>query len=139
MPGDRDRDVPSTLRRSPKKAQETWEKAHDSAVESYGEGERAHRTAFAALKHGFEKTGDHWEPKEHKGSSDPRAARGGREAREGEGADFGGVDYYGHSRDELAQRARELGVKGTSHMRKADLARAIDKKNDRATAKARGD
>jgi pyrrolidone-carboxylate peptidase len=30
-------ELPSTLRRSPKKAQETWSKAHDSAVETYGE------------------------------------------------------------------------------------------------------
>ncbi|MDI5942299.1 ChaB family protein, partial [Micromonospora sp. DH15] len=52
MPG---REVlPSTLRRSPEKAQRTWEKTHDSAVETYGEGERAHRTAFAAVKHEFE-------------------------------------------------------------------------------------
>ena len=63
-------DLPSTLKRSPKKAQETWSETHDSAVDSYGEGERAHRTAFASLKHSFEKVGDHWEPKE-----------GGRRAR----------------------------------------------------------
>ncbi len=134
-----EQDMPSTLRRSPKKAQQTWSAVHDSAVETYGEGERAHRTAFAALKHEFEKVGDHWEPKGHKGPSDPRAKEGGREAREGQGADFGGVDYYGRSRDDLARRAKEMGVRGTSHMRKADLARAIEKKNDRATAKARGD
>jgi cation transport regulator ChaB len=53
-------DIPSTIQRSPKKAQETWAATHDSAVEQYGEGERAHRTAFAALKHSFEKVGDHW-------------------------------------------------------------------------------
>ena len=34
------KEMPSTLKRSPKKAQETWAKTHDSAVESYGEGER---------------------------------------------------------------------------------------------------
>jgi cation transport regulator ChaB len=68
-------DMPSTLKRSPKKAQETWAKTHDSAVETYGEGERAHRTAFAAVKHSFEKVGDHWEPKESKGPSDEQAAR----------------------------------------------------------------
>ena len=61
MPGREE--LPSTLQRSPAKAQETWIKAHDSAVEEYGEGERAHRTAFGALKHSFEKVGDHWEPK----------------------------------------------------------------------------
>src|SRR5690349_25104718 len=68
-------ELPSTLKRSPAKAQETWAKTHDSAVEEYGEGERAHRTAFASLKHSFEKVGDHWESKEHKGPSDEQAAR----------------------------------------------------------------
>ena len=73
MPG---REVlPSTLRRSPKKAQRTWEKTHDSAVETYGEGERAHRTAFAAVKHEFEKVGDHWEPKGRKGPERPPGGR----------------------------------------------------------------
>ncbi len=70
-------DMPSTLRRSPEKAQETWAKTHDSAVQTYGEGERAHRTAFSALKHSYEKVGDHWEPKDRKGPSDAQAARSG--------------------------------------------------------------
>ena len=43
-------EMPSTIRRSPKKAQRTWSKAHDSAVKEYGEGERAHRTALAASR-----------------------------------------------------------------------------------------
>ena len=38
-------EMPGTLQRSPAKARRTWAKAHDSAVGSYGEGERAHRTA----------------------------------------------------------------------------------------------
>jgi len=120
-------ELPSTLRRSPAKAQRTWSKAHDSAVETYGEGERAHRTAFSALKHSFEKVGDHWEPKDHKGPSDPQAAKGGAEARKG-GKTYGGVDLIGRSRDELYQRARKLGVKGASRMKKAELAEAIAKK-----------
>src|SRR5207244_8304168 len=32
------KEMPSTIRRSPAKAQRTWAKAHDSAVETYGEG-----------------------------------------------------------------------------------------------------
>src|SRR3990170_2637392 len=68
-------EMPSTIRRSPKKAQETWAKTHDAAVETYGEGERSHRTAFSALKHSFEKVGDHWEPKGRKGPSDEQAER----------------------------------------------------------------
>jgi ChaB/Rho termination factor, N-terminal domain len=120
-------ELPSTLRRSTKRAQRTWIEAHDSAVETYGEGERAHRTAFAALKHSFEKVGDHWEPKEERGPSDPQAAKSGAAARRG-GETFGGVDVEGHTRDELYDRARKLGVKNASRMRKADLARAIARK-----------
>src|SRR6185312_10093389 len=64
------KEMPSTLERSPKHAQAIWSKAHDSAVDEYGEGERAHRTAYAALKHEYEKVGDHWEKKEQAGPSD---------------------------------------------------------------------
>lgn len=123
------RDVmPSTIKRSPPKAQRTWAKTHDNAVREYGEGERAHRTAFAALKHAFEKRGDRWVPKRRKGPSDPRARRGGRAAREGRGETFGGVDYYGQTKDALYARARKLGVSGRSSMTKKELARAIARK-----------
>ena len=121
-------DLPSTLRRSPGKAQRTWRETHDSAVESYGDGEHAHRVAYASLKHTFEKVGDHWEPKQKPGPSDPRAREGGQAAREGKGEAFGGVDMYGHTKAELAQRARDLGVPVKSRMTKADLARAIDRR-----------
>ena len=123
-------ELPGTLKRSPKKAQETWSKTHDAAVESYGEGERAHRTAFSSLKHSFEKVGDHWEPKDEKGPSDPQAARGGRAARERPRETFGGVDVVGHARAELYDRARALDVRGRSRMTKAELARAIARTQD---------
>lgn len=126
MPG-RD-ELPSTLKRSPKKAQDTWIETHDSAVETYGEGERAHRTAFSALKHSFEKVGDRWVAKDEKGPSDPRAAMGGARARRGEGETFGGVDFYGNTKQELMERARKLGVRGRSTMDKKELARAIARK-----------
>jgi cation transport regulator ChaB len=118
-------EMPDTIKRSPKEAQRTWAKAHDNAVKEYGEGERAHRTAFAALKHSFEKVGDRWVPKRRRGPSDPRAKRGGAAARRGEGETFGGVDYEGRSKEELYERARKLGVEGRSKMSKKDLARAI--------------
>jgi ChaB/Rho termination factor, N-terminal domain len=123
MPGEKE--LASTLKRSPEKAQRTWAKTHDSAVEQYGEGERAHRTAYGALKHSFEKVGDHWEPKEHPGPSDPRSVGTTAQKRRGEGETFGGVDVLGHSRDELMQRARDLGIRGRSRMSKTDLAAAI--------------
>jgi len=119
-------EMPGTLQRSPAKAQRTWSKAHDSAVETYGEGERAHRTAFAALKHSFEKVGDRWQAKKAKGPSDPQAAKGGRAPRRG-GKTFGGVDVVGNSRKTLYERAKGLGIKGRS-MSKEDLAEAIARK-----------
>jgi cation transport regulator ChaB len=121
MPGRSE--LPDTIKRSPKKAQDTWVKTHDSAVETYGEGRRAHQTAYAALKHQFEKVGDHWEPKGHKGPSDPGAA-----GRRGQGETFGGVDVKGSSKQELYERAKKLDVKGRSSMNKKELAREIAKK-----------
>jgi hypothetical protein len=130
-------EMPSTLQRSTKKARDTWGKAHDNAVEQYGEGERAHRTAFSALKHTFEKVGDHWEPKKQKGPSDPRSKMPTRLARAGIGKTYGGVDVEGHTKQELMDRARKLGVEGRSRMTKQQLGEAIAKANERKTARAR--
>ena len=130
---DKGADIPSTIQRSGKKAQDTWAKTHDSAVESYGEGERAHRTAFSALKHTHEKVGDHWEPKEEYGPSDEQAATGNRDS---DTPTAGGVDANASKRH-LQDVARRLDVKGRSKMDKGELVDAIRKANDRATAKAR--
>ncbi|MFB4311373.1 ChaB family protein [Actinomadura sp. GTD37] len=121
-------ELPGTIQRSPKEAQETFAKAHDSAVETYGEGERAHRTAYSALKHRFEKRGDRWVPKGRKGPSDPRAKN--PDARKGKGRSFGGVDVEGSSKKELYDRAAGLDVQGRSKMSKAELAEAIARKQD---------
>ncbi len=123
MPGKKE--LPSTLKRSPTKAQRTWIETHDSAVEQYGEGERAHRTAFASLKHTYEKVGDRWERKDERGPSDPQSARQDRNKRDHPSETFGGVDLYGHTRRELYGRAAELNVAGRSRMTKVELARAI--------------
>ncbi|MFD8564716.1 ChaB family protein [Streptosporangium canum] len=124
-------ELPSTLQRSPKKARDTWIKAHDSAVKTYGEGQRAHRTAFAALKHSFEKVGDHWEPKAEKGPSDAQAARS--TPKRGKTAE--GVDANA-SKQHLYDVARRLGVEGRSTMTKDQLVEAIKKANRKANRKA---
>ena len=126
MPG-RD-ELPRTLEKSPDKAQRTWIKAHDGAVETYGEGERAHRTAWSAVKHSFEKVGDHWEEKDEKGPSDPQAAKGAPEALEDPDETFGGVDVEGSTKQDLYGRAREVDVQGRSDMSKEELARAVARK-----------
>jgi cation transport regulator ChaB len=125
--------MPGTLKRSPKKAQDTYVKAHDSAVDTYGEGERAHRTAFAAVKHSFEKVGDHWEPKSKKGPSDAKAA-GGRGTKK---KTAGGVDANA-GKDHLMEVAKRLDIRGRSRMSKAELVDAIQKANASSTRKARG-
>jgi len=129
-------EMPSTIRRSPKKAQEVWSKAHDSAVETYGEGERSHRTAFSALKHEFEKVGDHWEPKGKKGPSDPQAKKSFRQARRGGSQTAEGVDMNA-SKQHLYDVAKKLDVPGRSSMSKQELVDAIKKANRRSTAQAR--
>jgi hypothetical protein len=125
--------MPSTLRRSPKKAQATWAETHDSAVEQYGEGERAHRTAFASLKHSFEKVGDRWEPKGRKGPSDAQAAKS---RPRGEGRTAEGVDANA-SKSHLYDVAKRLGVEGRSRMSKSELVEAIKKANRSASRRAR--
>jgi cation transport regulator ChaB len=126
------KDLPGTLKRSPKKAQDTYLKAHDSAVKEYGEGERAHRTALSAVKHSFEKVGDHWEPKAKKGPSDAKAA-GGRATK---AKTAGGVDANA-SKDHLLSLAKKLDISGRSKMKKSELVGAIEKANAKSTRKAR--
>jgi hypothetical protein len=128
--------MPSTIRRSPAKAQRTWIKVHDAAAKEYGDGERAHRTAYAALKHSFEKRGDHWVAKDVKGPSDPRAKLSRAAARKGRGKTFGGVDYYGSSKRELYERAKKLGVPRRSTMSKAELASAVARRQKSASRSA---
>ncbi len=127
-------ELPATLKRSPKKAQRTFAETHDAAVEQYGEGERAHRTAFDSLKHSFEKVGDHWEPKKEKGPSDSQAAKSGPAARRG-GKTAGGVDANA-SKAHLMDLAKRLDVPGRSRMTKSELVEALQKANARATSKA---
>ena len=128
-------DLPGTLQRSPKKAQRTYQETLDSAHEQYDSEERAHRTAFAAVKHSFEKVGDHWEPKEKRGPSDERAEEGGLDST----ADTaGGVDANA-TKEHLLDVARRLDVDGRSTMTKDELVEAIQRANDRATRRARGD
>jgi hypothetical protein len=128
-------DMPSTVRRSAKRAQEIWAKAHDAAVQTYGEGERSHRTAFSALKHQFEKVGDRWVAKGRKGPSDPQAAKKQQQARR-DGPTAEGVDAKASKRH-LYDLAKRLDIGGRSTMTKQQLVDAIKRANRRATAKAR--
>jgi cation transport regulator ChaB len=125
-------ELPSTLQRSDDKAQRTYAKTLDSAEEQYGDGERAHRVAFSALKHTHEKVGDHWEPKEEYGPSDAQAEGGRDTDRE----TAGGVDANA-SKKHLYELATRLEIRGRSRMSKPELVEALQKANNRESARAR--
>ena len=123
MPGRED--VPSTIRRSDARARELYVKTHDSAVEQYGEGEIAHRTAFKSLKREYRKSGDRWVPKGHRGPSDPQS-EGNRFTHR---MTAGGYDVgYQATVRELRQEASELRIRGRSKMNKRELQEAITEK-----------
>ncbi len=124
----RKEDLPGTIARSPAKVRRTYAKTLDSAHEQYDSEERAHRTAYAAVKHVAERVGDHWELKDEPGPSDPQSKQSGRRARDQPKETYGGVDAEGNTRDELYERATRLGVRGRSRMTKAELAQAIARK-----------
>jgi cation transport regulator ChaB len=123
--------LPSTIKRSPKHAQDTYAETLDSATEQYGDGERAHRTALSSLKHSYEKVGDHWEPKEQRGPSDAQAAGG----VDTDLPTASGVDANA-GKKHLMEVARRLDVTGRSRMTKAELVEAIQKANAGASRKS---
>jgi cation transport regulator ChaB len=123
-------DLPGTLERSPKKIQDTYEKTLDSAHEQYDSESRAHRTAWSAVKHVAEKVGDHWEPKDEYGPSDPQSKQSGAAARDRPKQTYGGVDVEGNTKAELYERAKALDIDGRSNMSKGELAAAIARRQD---------
>ncbi|BDD81748.1 hypothetical protein TPB0596_15110 [Tsukamurella pulmonis] len=119
-------ELPGTLRRSSAKAQRTFAKAHDSALDEYGDEERAHRVAYAALKRGYERVGDRWErkPGGKRGTSERRGRR--RDEPTHEGVDVNATKAH------LVDVARRLEIRGRSTMRKSELIDAIERANERA-------
>ena len=127
MPIDKE-DLPGTLKRSPGKAQRTYAETLESAEETYDDTSRAHRTAWSAVKHSFEKVGDHWEPKDERGPSDPQAAQSGKAARDSPRETYGGIDVKGNTKAELYERAKEADIPNRSSMSKHELAKALQRR-----------
>ena len=75
-------ELPGTLQRSCREAQEAFLSALDDAVRTHGAGDQAHRIAYMTLKQKFEKRDDHWIAKDNPadcgggGEADQLAARG---------------------------------------------------------------
>lgn len=126
-------ELPETLKKSDAKAQRTYAKTYDAALEEYDDAERAARTAWAALKHTHEKVGDHWEEKPEYGASDDRAEAAQEGRPRGEGRTAGGVNARA-TKEHLMEQARELDVEGRSTMTKEELVRALEKESKRRTS-----
>ena len=62
-------ELPGTLQRSCREAQEAFLRALDEAVRTHGAGDQAHRTAYTTLKQDFEKRGDQWIAKHQRAAS----------------------------------------------------------------------
>ena len=126
-------ELPSTLQRSSHKAQKTFAKTHDAAIEQYdGDERRAHQVAFASLKHSHEKVGDHWELKDEYGHSDARAEEGGSDS---DTPTAGGVDANA-SKKHLYELATRMQIKGRSSMTKSQLVEALQRANSRESARS---
>ncbi|HEY4535195.1 MAG TPA: ChaB family protein [Enteractinococcus sp.] len=123
-------ELPKTLKKSPKKAQRTFAKTYDSAMEQYNDEERAHQAAWDAVKKKYEKVGDHWERKPKKGDSDAQAAGGKNTDRE----TAGGVDTNA-TKEHLYEQAKKLDISGRSTMTKDELIEALQKESQRKTSK----
>ena len=108
------KELPGTVARSGKKARRTFATAHDAAAKTYGEGEQAMRTAWAALEQTHEKVGDRWRKKPPGVTIDETATK-----------------------KHLYEVARELDISGRASMSKAELIDAITAENDRRNAQAR--
>jgi ChaB len=139
------RDLPSALRNSGKKARKMFAEARDAAVKLYGEGARANRAAYNALKDRFEQVGDRWEKKGKKGSSNKRTARGGPNAKARPNAKASsdakaktgrGVDANA-TKKQLLEAARRLEIARRSTMSKSRLVSAISKANRRESVSGR--
>ncbi len=123
-------ELPDTLQRSNEKAQRTFAKAYDSAMDQYGDEERAHRTAYDALKQTHEKVGDRWEPKPESGDSEKE----GRGDKGSDGDTSGGIDTNA-TKEHLYEQAQKLDISGRSKMTKDELIDALQKESNRRTSK----
>ena len=73
--------------------------------------------------------------KDETGPSDPQSAKRGPAARRG-GRTYGGVDVF-KPKQELYEDAKRAGIEGRSRMTKEELAEALARHSQRATARAR--
>ena len=128
-------ELPSTLQRSGRKAQQTFAETYDSAMDQYDDERRSYQTAFASLKHTHEKVGDHWEPKDEYGPSDAHAAAANPGTPTAPTA--GGVDANATQEAPLRAGDPAEGHRAVRRMTKAELVDALQKANDRASAQAR--
>jgi cation transport regulator ChaB len=124
-------ELPRSVARSGKRARRTFASAHDSAVQQYGDEERAHRVAYAALKRTHQKVGKRWEKRGSAAPSDRQAGGGASTTRQTAGSVDGNA-----SKQQLYRVAKRLKISGRSQMSKPELVDAIQRATSTSTAKA---
>ena len=88
------------------------------------------------MKHTHEKVGDHWEPKEEYGPSDPQAERSTPASRGDERPTAQGVNANA-SKKHLVEVAERLGIEHPQRSTKDELVEKIKRANARETDRAR--
>lgn len=91
-------------------------------------GERAHRTAMDALSTRSRRSATAGSPSRGRGPPNTRAKESGLAASRGQGEEPRGLDYDGHSKEQLYERARSSTPR-RSKMSKEELAEAITRRH----------
>ena len=125
-------ELPSTLQRSPKKAQRTFTKAYDAAADQYGSRSGPTRWRGRRSSTPTRRSATTGRRRSSMGPSDEQAERG----RNTNPKTKGGVDANA-TKTHLLKVAQSLGVSGRSTMKKKELVDAIQKANNKKTAAAR--
>lgn len=128
-------ELPSTLQKSSKKAQRTFAKAYDSAIDEYGDEKRAHKVAWSAVKEKYQRVGKKWKrkDKDEKASSSGSSSKNGNKTKAtsksgGKASNSAAANVDADStKDKLMKVARRLDIQGRSKMKKRELLNAIKK------------
>jgi hypothetical protein len=117
------------FQKSGRRAQESYAKALDSAIQTYGAGDRARRSAIASVSRTFQRLGDRWVPRSPQSARTAQATRrSASSANSSRPTQSGNIDMKS-TKDNLMNAARRMQIPGRSRMNKPELVAALRKAN----------